>query len=80
MGRNADKKFLIAPSTTRKGIALNSAAALDSPSVLSKLVTPPQPTRSITTAESEVTYDDASTALDETGSLGPFVDASIAKS
>ena len=80
MGRNADKKFPIVPSTTRKGKTLNSAAALHSPSVLSKLVTPPQPTRSVTTAKSEVTYDDASTVLDETGSLGPFLDATIAKS
>ena len=51
---------------------MNSANAIDSPSVLSKLVTPPQPARSITTAESEVTYDDAPTVLDETGSLCPF--------
>ena len=68
------------PSTTREGTTLNSAAALDSPSVLSKLVTPPQPARFVTTAGSEVTYDDASTVLHETGSLGPFLDATTAKS
>ena len=80
MGRNVDKKFPIVPSTTKKGTTLNSAAALDSPSVLSKLVTPAQPACSVTTTESEITYDDTSTVLDETGSLGPFLDATIAKS
>ena len=45
MGRNIDKKFPIVSSTTRKGTTLNSAAAIDSPSVLSKLFTPPQPAR-----------------------------------
>ena len=54
MERNSDNKFPIVPSTTRKGTTLNSAAALDSPSVLSKLVTPPQPAHYVTTAESEI--------------------------
>ena len=80
MGRPGDKKFPIIPSTTRKGTILSTAAALDSPSVLSKLVTPPQASCTVTPAESEITCDDASNVLDDTGSLGPFLDATIAKS
>ena len=46
----------ILPSTTRKGTTLNTSAALDSPSILSKLLTPPHPhvTHTATSAESEI--------------------------
>ena len=84
MGKTHDKKVAILPSTTRKGTALNSAAALDSPSVINQLVTPPHaPASRVGTTESETVsdeFDDASTVLSETGSLGPFLDATIARS
>ena len=73
------------PSTTRTGTVLNTSTALDSPSVISKLVTPPphtHATHTATTAESGTvsdTHDVTSTVLDASGSLGPFLDATIAK-
>ncbi|KAK1608186.1 hypothetical protein QYE76_031859 [Lolium multiflorum] len=42
MGKPRDTKVAILPSTTRKGTTLSTSAALDSPSVISKLVSPPQ--------------------------------------
>ena len=56
-----------------------------SPSIISKLVTPPPhtpATHTATTAESEIAsdaHDVTSTVLDESGSLGPFLDATIAR-
>ena len=41
MGKKGDPKVPILPSTTRKGNTLNTSVALDSPSVISKLVSPP---------------------------------------
>ena len=82
MGKSRDGKFPILPSTTRRGTVLNTSATLDSPSVLSKFLTPPHThaTHTATTAESETsdTYDAASTVLDKSGSLGPFLDATMA--
>src|SRR3954464_9080345 len=84
MGKSRDVKFPILPSTTRRGTILNTYAALDSPSVISKLVTPPphtHATHTATTAESETafeTHDVTSTVLDASGSLGPFLDATMA--
>ncbi|KAK1679245.1 hypothetical protein QYE76_040093 [Lolium multiflorum] len=83
MGKTRDAKVAILPSTTRKGTTLSTSAALDSPSVISQLVSPPQASRVGTSAESENSsdnFDDASTVLDENGSLGPFIDATIARS
>jgi len=83
MGKPRDAKVAILPSTTRKGTTLSTSAALDSPSVISQLVSPPQASRVGTSAESENSsdnFDDASTVLDENGSLGPFLDATIARS
>ena len=58
MGKTHDKKVAILPSTTRKGTALNSAAALDSPSVINQLVTPPHaPASRVGTTESETVSD-----------------------
>src|SRR3954462_8533405 len=84
MGKSRDGKFPISPSTTRRGTVLNTSAALDSPSVISKLVTPPPHTHaahSATTSESETafdTHDVTSTMLDASGALGPFLDATMA--
>ena len=83
MGKTRNEKVHILPSTTRKGTTLSTSAALDSPSVMSQLITPPQATHTVTSAESKNAsdnFDDASTVLDESGSLGPFLDATIAKS
>jgi hypothetical protein len=41
MGKPRDGKFPILPSTTRRGTTLNTSVALDSPSMMSKLLTPP---------------------------------------
>ena len=49
---------------------------------MSQLITPPHVTRTVISAESENTsdnFDDASTVLDESGSVGPFLDATLAK-
>src|SRR3954466_9202240 len=84
MGKSRDGKFPILPSTTRRGTVLNTSVALDSPSVISKLVTPPphtHATHTATTAESETAFDAhdvTSTVLDASGSLGPFLDATMA--
>ena len=83
MGKPRDAKVAILPSTTRKGTTLSTSAALDSPSVISQLVSPPQASRVGTSVESENSsdnFDDASTVLDENGSLGPFLDTTIARS
>ena len=57
MGRARDKKVRVLPSTTRKGTTLSTSAALDSPSVLSQLITPPHVTRTVISAEFENTSD-----------------------
>jgi hypothetical protein len=41
MGKPRDGKVPILPSTKRRGTTLNTSGALDSPSVMSKLLTPP---------------------------------------
>ena len=83
MAKTRDERVPILPSTTRKGTTLSTSAALDSPSVMSKLLTPPGPNiRTTTSAESgstSETFDDASVVLDDSGSLGPFLDATLAK-
>ena len=83
MGKSRDGKVPILPSTTRRGTVLNTSAALDSPCVMSKFLTPPHTyaTQTATTAESKTSdaYDAASTVLDKSGSLGPFLDATIAR-
>jgi hypothetical protein len=81
MGKPRDRKVPILPSTTRRGTTLKTSVALDSPSVMSKLLTPPH-AHATTSAEFENTsdnFDDASTVLDESGSLGSFLDARIAR-
>jgi hypothetical protein len=81
MGKPCDGKVPILPSTTRRGTTLNTSIALDSPSVMSRLLTPPHAHATTTSAEFENAsdnFDDASTVLDESGSLGSFLDATIA--
>ncbi|KAK1669464.1 hypothetical protein QYE76_057623 [Lolium multiflorum] len=82
MGKPRDTKIAILPSTTRKGTTLSTSAALDSPSVIDKLVSPPHASRAGTSAESENSHniDNVSVVLDDSGSLGSFLDATIAKS
>jgi hypothetical protein len=81
MGKPYDGKFPILPFTTRRGTTLNTSVALDSPSVMSKLLTPPN-AHATTSGEFENStdsFDDASTVLDESGLLGSFLDATIAR-
>ncbi|KAK1610325.1 hypothetical protein QYE76_033998 [Lolium multiflorum] len=82
MGKPRDTKIAILPSTTRKGTTLSTSAALDSPSVIDKLVSPPHASHAGTSAESENSHniDNVSAVLDDSGSLGSFLDATIAKS
>jgi hypothetical protein len=83
MGKPHDGKVPILPSTTRGGMTLNTSVALHSPSVMSKLLTPPHAHATATSsAEFENAtdnLDDTSTVLDESGSLGSFLDATIAR-
>src|SRR3989337_707882 len=81
-----DTRTKIVPSKTRGGKELPSSSALDSPSVLSKLVTPPPAINSdmsqvIDDATSAMndTYDDASTLLDKTVPLGELLDEHLAR-
>ncbi|KAK1647519.1 hypothetical protein QYE76_065324 [Lolium multiflorum] len=82
MGKPRDTKITILPSTTRKGTTLSTSAALDSPSVIDKLVSPPHASHAGTSAESENSHniDNVSAVLDDSGSLGSFLDATIARS
>ncbi|KAK1660507.1 hypothetical protein QYE76_048666 [Lolium multiflorum] len=82
MGKTRDPKVAILPTTTRKGTTLSTSAALDSPSVIDKLVSPPQASLAGTSAESENSHDidNVSAVLDDSGSLGSFLDATIARS
>jgi hypothetical protein len=83
MGKPRGGKVSILPSTTKRGTTLNTSIALDSPSVMSKLLTPPHADAAATSsAEFENAtdnLDDASTVLNESGSLGSFLDATIAR-
>jgi hypothetical protein len=81
MVKPRDGKVPILPSTTRRGTPVNTSVALDSPSVMSKLLTPPH-AHATTSAEFENAsdnFDDASTMLDESGLSGSFLDATIAR-
>ena len=81
-----DAKTMIYPSTTRGGKELPSSSALDSPSVLSKLATP---THAIDFDRSHViddatsalhdTYDETTSMLNTTVSLGEFLDEQLAR-
>ena len=83
-----DQRTKIFPSTTRGGKELPSSSALDSPSVLSKLVTP-QPASAIHSDMSHViddatsvmhdTYDETTSMLDNTVPLGEFLDEQLAR-
>ena len=83
-----DKKTKIYPSTTRGGKELPSSSALDSPSVLSKLVTP-KPASAISSDMSHViddatsamhdTYDETTSMLDTTVPLHQFLDEQLAR-
>jgi hypothetical protein len=83
MGKPRDGKVHILPSTTIRGTTMNTSVALDSTSVMIKLLTPPH-AHAIATSFAEFesatdNLDDASTVLDESGSLGSFLDATIAR-
>ena len=81
-----DAKTKIYPSTTRGGKELPSSSALDSPSVLSKLATPAPAIDSdmlhviddVTSAMHD-TYDETTSMLDTTVSLGEYLDDQLAR-
>src|SRR3989337_3803774 len=81
-----DAKTKIFPSKMRGGKELPSSSALDSPSVISRLATPPhainpdmlQVIDDATSAMND-THDDASTFLDDNVPLGEFLDEQIAR-
>src|SRR3989337_1703988 len=81
-----DAKTKIFSYKTRGGKELPSSSALDSPSVISKLATPPhainpnmsQVIDDATSAMNDA-YDDASTLLDDNVPLGEFLDEQIAR-
>src|SRR4051794_32511154 len=79
MGKKGDPRVQILPSTTRKGIVLSTSAKFDSPSVISKFASPPPHDDSIESGSTYDSFDDASTVLDETGSLGHFIESLIAR-
>ena len=78
----------IFPSTTRGGKELPSSSALDSPSVISKFVTP-KPATAMNSDMSHViddatsamhdTYDETTSMLDTTVPLGEFLDEQLAR-
>ena len=77
-----DTRTKIYPSTMRAGKELPSISALHSPSILSKLATPPPATKPdmlqvIDDATSSM--KDASTLLDDNVPLGEFRDGEIAR-
>ena len=81
-----DAKTKIFPSRTRGGKELPCRSALDSPSVISKLATPPHAINSDmpqvikdATSAMNATHDDASTLLDNNVPLGEFLDEQIAR-
>ena len=82
-----DPKTKIFPSKTRGGKELPSSSALDSPSVLSKLATPPHAINfdmsqviDDSTSTMNDAYDDASTMLDNDDvPLGEFLDEQLAR-
>ena len=82
-----DAKTKIFPSKTRGGKELPSSSALDSPSVISRLATPPHAINSdmsqviddATSAMNATHDDDASTLLDDNVPLGEFLDEQLAR-
>src|SRR3989337_1083446 len=81
-----DTKTKIVPSRMRGGKELPSHSALDSPSVLNRLTTPPHAinpdmSQVIDDATSAMNdnYDDASTLLDDNVPLGEFLDEQLAR-
>jgi len=78
MGKKGDPKVPILLSTTRRGTVLNTSATLDSPSVMSKFASPPPHDASTESVTMSDTFDDASTTLDDIGSLGYALEKQIA--
>ena len=77
-----NSKTRIVPSKTRGGKELPSSSALDSPSILSKLATPPpaiNPDMSQVIDDATSAMNDASTLLDDNVPLGEFLDEQIAR-
>src|SRR4051812_21217324 len=78
MGKKGDPKVPILPSRRRKGTALSTSATLDSPSVMSKIESPPPHSTPDESGNMSDTFDDASITFDDIGSLGSFLEKQIA--
>src|SRR4051812_19012441 len=78
MGKKEDPKVLILTSRTRKCTFLNTSATLDSPSVMSKFASPPPHDASTESVTFSDPFDDASTTLDDIGSLSHALEIQIA--
>ena len=81
-----DAKTKIFPSKTRGCKELPSSSALDSPSIISKLATPPHAINSDmsqviddATSAMNATHDDVGTLLYDNVSLGEFLDEQLAR-
>src|SRR6186997_2081755 len=78
-----DSKTKILPSTMRGGNELPSSSALDSPSVMSKFVTPTPAIESdmsyVLDDATSAMYDETTSMLDNIVPLGEFLDEQIAK-
>ena len=79
MGKKGDPRVPILPSTTRKCTVLNTSATVDSPSVIIKFASPPPHAASTESSNMSDTSDNASTAFDDTSSLGDFLESQITK-
>src|SRR3954464_2710892 len=79
MGKKGDPKVPILPSRTRKCTVLSCSATLDSPSFMSKFASPPPHATSAESGNMSDTFDDASTTIDDIGSLGYFIQTQITK-
>src|SRR3954470_17336063 len=77
MGKKGDPKVPILLSTTRRGTVLSTSATLDSPSVMSKFASPPPHDVSTESVTMSDTFDDASTTLDDIGSLSHTLEKQI---
>src|SRR3954464_9259923 len=78
MGKKEYPKVPILPSRTRKGTILNTSATLYSPSVMSKFASPPPHDASTESVTMSDTFDDASTTLDDIGSLSHALEKQFA--
>ena len=79
MAKKGDPSFRFYHPLQEKGTVLSTSATLDSPSIMSKFVSPPPHAASTKSVNMSDTFDDASTTFDEIGSISRFVESQITK-